>query len=120
MARINFGQIAMKAAGLGAGAVAGKLVVTKVAPNMNPAIKNAALVVLGAVGPGFLGRRNQLFEKIGDGMIAVGVQGLVGGFVPALAGIGEEYLEDFDTSIGEEDEYVYGDDDEDNAIQGDE
>jgi len=112
MAKLNFMKIGTKAAGLTLGGVGAKFLVKKVAPNIDPKLKSIGAIVLGAFLPGVLGRRNPFMEQIGDGMMTIGGTELVGGFVPALAGVGQ-YEQDFDESIGNENEY---DVDEDNAI----
>ncbi len=51
-------------------------------------------------------------------MMAIGGAELVGSFVPGMAGIYDEFDEDFDTSIGQDyyDEYDLEDEDSDSAI----
>lgn len=95
--KFNFAKIGMDAAGLGAGAVAAKLV-NNVLPNLNPKLRAAGKVAVGVGLPLFV--KNNLISKVGDGMVAVGIAELVGEFVPSLAGIGEvnnEYLGETET-----------------------
>lgn len=84
--------------GIVAGAVAGKLVAKKVLPNMDEKIKNAGVVAIGALGMPML-LKSELGKSIGAGMIAVGGAGLLGGFIPAIAGV-DDYLE-FPVQVGE-------------------
>ncbi len=105
----------MKAAGLGAGAVGAKVLISKVAPNMNPKLKSAGAIVLGALLPEFAGR-SQMMADVGAGIMAVGASELISGFVPGLAGIGEVDPSFDDSVAGGEGEYFI--DDDDNAING--
>ena len=116
MAKLNFVKIGTKAAGLAVGGVGAKFMVNKVAPNLDPKLKNIGAVIVGALLPEFLGKRSPFMQDVGNGMMTIGGVGLVGGFVPALAGVNDEWDEDFDESIGDEDEYDTDDDDDDNAI----
>ncbi len=112
--KLNFKKIGVKAAGLGAGAVAARVLTKKVAANLNPKLKSAGVIVAGAMLPSFMGR-SQFLSDMGDGMMSVGASELIGNFVPGLAGIGE--LDDFDDSIGTEDAYMDDlDEDPDDAI----
>jgi len=113
MAKLNFVKMGMKAAGLTAGGVGAKFLIKTVAPNLDPKLKSIGVIVAGAFLPDFLGKRDPFMAQLGDGMMTIGGTELVGGFVPALAGVGDEWEEGFDESIGNENEY---DVDEDNAI----
>jgi len=117
MAKLNFMKIGTKAAGLAVGGVGAKFLVKKIAPNLAPKLKSIGAIVIGALLPDFLGRRNPFMQNIGDGMMTIGGTELVGGFVPALAGVDDEWEEGFDESIGAENEYDV-DEDEDSAIGG--
>lgn len=116
--KLNFAKIGTKAAGLAVGGVGAKFLVNKVAPNLDPKLKNIGAVVMGALLPEFLGPRSPFMQDVGNGMMTIGGVGLVGGFVPALAGVDDDYDDDFDDSIGDENEYTVDDDDPDNAIGG--
>lgn len=88
----------MSAVGIIAGAVAARLVVKKVLPNMDERIKNAGVVAIGAlVLPRFM--KSDMGKAIGNGMIAAGGVGLVGSFLPALAGTGDTI--EFPMTVGE-------------------
>lgn len=115
MAKLNFAKIGTKAAGLTVGGVGAKFLVKKIAPNLDPKLKSIGAILIGAFLPEFLGPRSPFMGHIGDGMMTIGGTELVGGFVPALAGVDDEWDEDFDESIGAENEYEL-DEDEDNAI----
>ena len=84
--------------GIAAGAVVGRMVAKKLLPNVDEKIKNAGVVVLGAmVMPKVL--KSDLGRAIGNGMIAAGGVGLAGSFLPAIAGT-EDMIE-FPVSVGE-------------------
>ena len=84
--------------GIAAGAVVGRMVAKKLLPNVDEKIKNAGVVVLGAmVMPKVL--KSELGRAIGNGMIAAGGVGLAGSFLPAIAGT-EDMIE-FPVSVGE-------------------
>lgn len=84
--------------GIAAGAVVGRMVAKKLLPNVDERIKNAGVVVLGAmVMPKVL--KSDLGRAIGNGMIAAGGVGLAGSFLPAIAGT-EDMIE-FPVSVGE-------------------
>lgn len=88
----------MSAVGIIAGAVAARLVVKKVLPNMDERIKNAGVVAIGAlVLPRFI--KSDMGKAIGNGMIAAGGVGLVGSFLPAI-GAAEDTIE-FPMTVGE-------------------
>lgn len=68
-----------------AGAVAAKLIKNLSGKMItNPKLQHAAPLILGLFLSG-----SKKTEKLGMGMIAVGGAGLVGSFIPSLAGIGE-------------------------------
>jgi len=84
--------------GIIAGAVAGRLVAKKLLPNVDERIKNAGVVVLGAVVfPRLI--KGELGKAIGNGMVAAGGAGLVGSFIPAL-GQADDVIE-FPVTVGE-------------------
>lgn len=84
--------------GIAAGAVVGRMVAKKLLPNVDERIKNAGVVVLGSmVMPKVI--KSELGRAIGNGMIASGGVGLVGSFLPAIAGT-EDMIE-FPVQVGE-------------------
>lgn len=84
--------------GITAGAIVGRMVAKKVLPNVDEKIKNAGVVVIGAVVmPKLL--KSDLGRAIGNGMIASGGIGLAGSFLPAIAGT-EDMIE-FPVTVGE-------------------
>lgn len=84
--------------GIAAGAVVGRMVAKKLLPNVDERIKNAGVVVLGSmVMPKVI--KSDLGRAIGNGMIASGGVGLVGSFLPAIAGT-EDMIE-FPVQVGE-------------------
>lgn len=84
-------------AGIVAGAVAARLVVNKVLPNLDTKIKNAGVLALGAfVMPRLL--KGDLGKALGNGMVAVGGAGLLGELVPA---IGNVDMIEFPVTVGE-------------------
>jgi len=113
--KLDFGAILTKTAGLAAGGVGGKVLVKKVAANLDPKLKAIGVIAVGAVLPE-MAKRNPMLANVGNGMVAVGGAELVGTLVPAMAGIYDEFDDDFDESIAEDYEEF---DDEDSAIQGD-
>ena len=86
------------ALGIIAGAVVGKLVAKKLLPAVDERIKNAGVLVLGAaVFPRLI--KGDLGKAIGAGMIAVGGQGLVGSFIPAIGAMDDTM--EFPVTVGE-------------------
>lgn len=86
------------ALGIIAGAVAGRLVAKKLLPNIDERIKNAGVVVLGAVVfPKLI--KGDLGKAIGNGMIAAGGAGLIGSFIPALGQVDD--VMEFPVTVGE-------------------
>jgi len=67
----------MDAAGLVAGAAAGRILTAsgKILPNLDPKLKSAAVVAIGAFFPKLV--KGALGKSIGDGMIAAGGLGLL-------------------------------------------
>ena len=92
------GGMIQSALGVIAGAVVGKLVVSKFLPNMDDKIKNAGVLVLGAaVFPRLI--KGDLGKAIGAGMVAVGGQGLVASFIPAIGAMND--VMEFPVTVGE-------------------
>ena len=73
----------MQFAGNVAGAIAAKVVVSKL-PIQNNYIKSAAPIVLGAF---LMSNKNKMIAAAGTGMVAVGGAQLVSSFVPGIAGM---------------------------------
>lgn len=83
--------------GVIAGAVAGRLVATKLLPNVDDRIKNAGVLVLGAaVMPRLV--KGDWGRTLGAGMIASGGVGLVSSFIPAIGAMTESI--DFPVTVG--------------------
>ena len=80
------------------GAVIGRYVAKKVLPNLDEKIKNAAVIGVGLFLPKFI--KSSTGKALGTGMVAAGGLGLVGGFLPAIAGSDEDTI-DFPMEIGE-------------------
>ena len=90
----GFGTIA----GIVAGAVAGRWVAkSSMVPIENEKIKNAAVLALGAFLPKWW--KGEMGKAVANGMIAAGGVGLVGSFVPALAGTDDTI--EFPVTVGE-------------------
>lgn len=83
--------------GIVGGAIAARMVVSKVLPNVDTKIKNAGVIALGVFMPKLL--KGDLGKALGNGMIAVGGAGLVTEFLPGLGAI-EETIE-FPVTVGE-------------------
>jgi hypothetical protein len=67
----------MDAAGLVVGAAAARILTSsgKILPNLDPKIKSAAVIAIGAFFPKFI--KGSLGKSIGDGMVAAGGLGLL-------------------------------------------
>ena len=116
--KLDFGKILTNVAGLAAGGVGGKLIVRKIAPNLDPKLKAAGVIALGAILPEVAGR-NPMLANVGNGMMAVGGAELVGALIPGMAGIYDEFDDDFDDALGQNDEgFEQFDEDLDNAMAG--
>ena len=118
MAKINFAQVATKVVSVGAGAVAGEFIATKLVPDMNPMIKGGGQMLIGAALPIIMPKAKML-APVGDGMIANGAVtlarsfGLFGEGVNGVGNLDDMIIEEDFTSLGNAytgDEYV-GDDD---------
>lgn len=84
--------------GVIAGAVAGRLVATKLLPNVDDRIKNAGVLVLGAaVMPRLI--KGDWGRTLGAGMIAAGGTGLVSSFIPAIGAMTDTL--EFPVTVGE-------------------
>lgn len=102
---------AMSVVGIVAGAIIGRMVAKKVLPKVDEKIKNAGVLAIGALlMPKLI--KSDLGKSIGHGMIASGGIGLVGSFLPAIAGSGD--MIEFPVQVGEIDDnisLIAGDDD---------
>ena len=96
----------MQFAGNIAGAIAAKVVISKL-PIQNNLIKNVAPIVLGAI---LSGTKNKTISGAGLGMVAVGGAGLVGTLVPTIAGFTGDVLNGTDDYMAGTDDYMAGDD----------
>jgi len=94
--KFDFKAIGMRVAGVGAGAVAGK-VINKPLSGMDPKLRGGLKIVVGAAIPEFV--KGKFVEDMGAGLIAVGAGELVEELAPSLvSGIGN-----IDQSIGKMD-----------------
>lgn len=86
---------------IGGGLVA-NVASNKIMPDMNPKIKQGALLGLAILAPSFV--KNEMVSDIADGIAVVAGTKLAGSFVPGLAGFEED---DIMAGIGytEDDEY---------------
>ncbi len=96
MGAVGKGNI-MDLLGVVAGAVIGRYVAKKVMPNLDEKIKNAAVVGIGLFLPKLV--KSSTGKALGTGMVAAGGMGLVGGFLPAIAGADDTI--DFPMEMGE-------------------
>ena len=86
-------DIVLAVAGAGVGSIGGAIVLSKLPATLPPMATNGGVAALGgvltAVG---LKKKNKLLMGAGLGMAAVGVRGIIAGFVPSMAGYdGETY-----------------------------
>ena len=110
MSGVGKGGAVMSSVGIIAGAVVGRYLAKSVLTSVDEKIKNAGVIAVGALlMPKIL--KSDLGKSLGQGMIAAGGMGLVGSFLPAIAGTGD-YI-DFPVSVGEVDDnlsVIAGDD----------
>lgn len=85
-----------QALGIVAGAVIGKKV-AQIIPFGNDTVKNAAVLAVGIAFPMIL--KGDMGKAIGNGMIAAGGAGLVGGLIPALGAMDDTMT--FPVTVGE-------------------
>lgn len=114
--KFDFKRIGMKVAGVGAGAVVGR-VADKPLANMNPKLRAALKIGVGAVLPE-LAPKSPFIENMGSGVLAVGAADLFDNLTnKTVSGLGEAYdmalgASDYDTTeVGD----VSG---EENALAG--
>lgn len=99
--KIKIAEIGMKAAGVSAGAVLAKFA-NRFVPNLNPAIRGGAKIVIGAAVPAFM-PKSKLVENIGMGMMAVGAVEVAENFVPAMvSGVNENPVAGLGASMSNE------------------
>jgi hypothetical protein len=115
--KLDFKKIGVKALGLGGGAIVASLG-NKIAPNLNPMIRGAAKIAVGALLPTLMPRQ-EIIEHLGDGIMTMGAAELIGKVVPGLSGLG-----DMDESIGDggyitDYQYDMGAVTDDSAMSGD-
>lgn len=84
--KFNFKELPVKVGGITAGVAGGKLI-KKMMPNANPLIPAGIALVGGAVIPSFV--KGEIFESVGNGLMAQGASQLLDKFVPAINGVGE-------------------------------
>ena len=84
-------DIVLAVAGAGVGSIGGAIVLSKLPESLPPMATNGGVAALGgvltAVG---LKKKNKLLMGSGLGMAAVGVRGIIAGFVPTMAGYDTE------------------------------
>lgn len=94
--KFDFKKIGMKVAGVGAGAVVGR-VADKPLANMNPKIRSIIKIGVGAVLPE-IAPKSPFIENMGAGVLAVGAADLFDSMTnKTVSGIGEPY----DIALGE-------------------
>lgn len=84
--KFNFKELPVKIGGITAGVAGGKLI-KKMMPNANPLIPAGLALVGGAALPSFV--KGEIFESVGNGLMAQGASQLLDKFVPAINGVGE-------------------------------
>ena len=97
MGAIGGADMITSALGIVAGAVAGKFVANKLLPNVNSKIKNAGVVVIGAMLPKFV--KSNIGKAVGNGMIAAGGVGLVSELLPGIGAMDDSI--EFPVTVGE-------------------
>jgi hypothetical protein len=84
-------DIVLAVAGAGVGSIGGAIVLQKLPASLPPMATNGGVAALGGVLTAFgLKKRNKLLMGAGLGMAAVGVRGIIAGFVPTMAGYDSE------------------------------
>lgn len=85
--KFDLKKTGMKIVGIGAGAVAANAL-TKVLPaSMDSKIVSGIQIAAGAFIPEVIGKKSELIENVGNGMIAVGAMNLVGDLTSTVSGI---------------------------------
>ena len=85
------------------GTIAGGLIahqIPKYLPaTMDSKLANAAVVIVGILLPKFV--KTPIMKSVGAGMVAIGGVGLVGSFIPALAGVEDTIMLSGQDSLGD-------------------
>ncbi|MBO4708024.1 MAG: hypothetical protein J5594_05680 [Elusimicrobiaceae bacterium] len=85
-------DIVLAVAGAGVGSVGGAIVLSKLPASLPPMATNGGVAALGGVLTYLaLKKKNKLLMGAGLGMAAVGVRGIISGFVPTMAGYDGNY-----------------------------
>ena len=80
-------DIVLAVAGAGVGSVGGAIVLSKLPASLPPMATNGGVAALGGILTYIaLKKKNKLLMGAGLGMAAVGVRGVIAGFVPTMAG----------------------------------
>lgn len=80
-------DIVLAVAGAGVGSVGGAIVLSKLPASLPPMATNGGVAALGGILTYLaLKKKNKLLMGAGLGMAAVGVRGMIAGFVPTMAG----------------------------------
>lgn len=80
-------DIVLAVAGAGVGSVGGAIVLSKLPASLPPMATNGSVAALGGILTYIaLKKKNKLLMGAGLGMAAVGVRGVIAGFVPTMAG----------------------------------
>lgn len=80
-------DIVLAVAGAGVGSVGGAIVLSKLPAGLPPMATNGGVAALGGILTYIaLKKKNKLLMGAGLGMAAVGVRGVIAGFVPTMAG----------------------------------
>lgn len=83
-------DIVLAVAGAGVGSVGGAIVLSKLPASLPPMATNGGVAALGGILTYIaLKKKNKLLMGAGLGMAAVGVRGVIAGFVPTMAGYEE-------------------------------
>lgn len=82
--KIKVQDIAVKAGGVVAGVAAAKLV-NKFLPGLNPKIRGAAKILIGAIAPALVPKL-KIADHVGSGFMAMGASELMDEFVPGISG----------------------------------
>ena len=98
MAKFNLTKILTESAGLVAGGVASNLVAKNI-PIANEQVKKALPLLVGAY---LLTQNNTIIRNAGAGMIAVQGTAIAKGFLPTLAGVGEDVMMSDDVMLSED------------------
>ena len=98
ISKLNLKNVAVRVAGVGAGAVASNFIGLKFGSSLNPKMLGAGKVVIGGVLP-LLMPKQQILNHVGDGFIADGALTLAKSLVPALFASAVSGIEDESESL---------------------